>query len=189
MASVPVVRLTEEQYLEIERQAETKSEFHDGEMFAMACGTRNHAKLGSRVNALFDTRVPEECSVVGSDMRIRIAATGQQTYADCAVVCGQDEPEEVEDIIENPILIVEVLSPSTEAYDRGKKFEAYQTIPSLRDYLLVHQDRRRVEHFTKLDDGSWNLRICAGQEGSIVIPRLGVTIGMGELYRKIKGLR
>lgn len=186
MASVPVVRLTEEQYLAIERQAETKSEFHDGQMFAMAGGSGSHSHLAMKACSLLEGRVPPGCTTLNSDMRIRVAATGLNTYPDGSVVCGEWDPGS--DFVENPVLIVEVLSPSTEAYDRDKKFEAYQMIPSLREYLLIHQDRRRVEHFSKLDDGSWNLRICSGDEGSIVIPSLAVTIGTGELYEKIKGL-
>lgn len=147
--------VTGEQYSAIERQAETKSEFHDGEMFAMAGGSRNHAHPGGMVFALLKAKLPAGCMPFGSDMQIRLAATGQQTCADCGVVRGQAQPEGEDDIVENPILIVEVLSPSTEAYDRGRKFESYQ-------------DRRRVEHFSKLGDGNWNLRISIryGRDGA-----------------------
>jgi Uma2 family endonuclease len=86
------------------------------------------------------------------------------------------------DVVTNPLLIVEVLSPTTEAYDRGEKFEAYRTIESFREYLLIHQDRRHVEHYSKQDDGSWVLREHSGVEGLVSIARLAVQISLGELY-------
>lgn len=141
----------------IERQAQTKSEFGDGEMFAMAGGSGRYSHLAMKACSLLDARVPPGCTTFSSDMRIRIAATGQQTYADSAVVCGQAQPK--------------AKTTSLQAHpDRRDPFtstETYQMIPSLRDYLLVHQDRHRVEHLSKLDDGSWNLRIRAGNEGSM----------------------
>jgi Uma2 family endonuclease len=183
MATLPNSPLTEQQYLEIERQAETKSEFHDGQMFAMVGGPFNHSLLATRISALLDRLVPIECRTSNSDLRIKIAGAGLYTYPDCSVICG--EPKffgDHHDVILNPLLIVEVLSPSTEGYDRGKKFELYRTIESFREYLIVHQDRRHVEHYSKQDDGSWVLREHSGVDGSVSIPRLNVQIGLGELY-------
>src|ERR1035437_495908 len=183
MASLPDAPLTEEQYLDLERQAETKSEFHDGRMYAMAGGSLNHALLSAAITALLYRQMPPGCRTVTSDLRIKVAVAGLYTYPDCSVICG--EPQyfgDQQDVVLNPLLIVEVLSPSTEGYDRGKKFELYRTIESFREYLLVHQDRRHVEHYSKQDDGSWVLRDHSGVEGLVSIARLGVKISLGELY-------
>jgi len=183
MASLPDAPLTEEQYLRIEREAEFKSEFHDGRMYAMARASPNHALLTARMCSLLDQKIPQGCRVFSSDLRIKVAPTGLYTYPDCSVICGDLQTfSDQKDVVTNPLLIVEVLSPSTEAYDRGKKFESYRTIESFREYLLIHQDRRHVEHYSKQDDGSWVLRECSGVEGSVAIPRLGVHISLGELY-------
>jgi Uma2 family endonuclease len=183
MASLPNAPLTEEQYLEIERLAEFKSEFHGGQMFAMSGGSPNHALLSARMCSLLDQRVPPECRVFSSDLRIKVAPAGLYTYADCSAICGELETfSDQKDVVLNPLLIVEVLSPSTEGYDRGKKFELYRTIPSFREYLIVHQDQRHVEYFSKQDDGSWLLRDHVGADDSVTIARLGVQIPLADLY-------
>ena len=165
----------------IEREAEFKSEFHDGQMYAMACGSANHALLGARIGSLLYYQMPSECRVFSSDLRIKAGAL--YTYADCSVIFGRRHCIcDQNDVVVNPLLIVEVLSPSTETHDRGKKFEAYRTIESFREYLLIHQDRRHVEHYSKQDDGSWVLREHSGAEASVTIARLGVQISLGELY-------
>jgi len=113
----------------------------------------------------------------------KVAASGTYTYADCGILCGDPKmASDQKDNLLNPVLIVEVLSPSTEAYDRGKKFEMYRTIESFREYLLVHQDRRLVEHYSKQEDGSWVLRDLAGAESNASIPRVGVQFSLAELY-------
>jgi Uma2 family endonuclease len=184
MATLPDAPLTEEQYLEIERLAEFKSEFHDGRMFAMSGGSLNHSLIATRMSALLDRQMPPGCHTCNSDLRIKVASAGLYTYPDCSVICG--DPEyfgNQKDVVLNPLLIVEVLSPSTEGYDRGKKFELYRSIPSLREYLIVHQDQRHVEHFSKQDDGSWVLREHAGTDSSVVISRLAVQIPLADLYK------
>ena len=181
MASLPDAPLTEEQYLEIERSAEFKSEFHDGRMFAMSGGSPNHSLLSVRACSLLDRLVPAGCHVFNSDLRIKVAAAGLYTYPDCSVVCGELQTfSDQKDVVLNPLLIVEVDSPSTEGYDRGKKFELYRTISSFREYLVVHQDRRHVEHYSKHDDGSWILR--DHMDGEVAVARLGVCIPLAELY-------
>jgi Uma2 family endonuclease len=183
MASLPTSPVTEEQYLEIERQAETKSEFHDGQMFAMAGASPNHALLSGAILALLYPQMPPGCRVFSPDLRIKVAPAGLYTYPDCSVICGDLQYSgDQKDVVTNPLLIVEVLSPSTEDYDRGKKFELYRTIDSFREYLIVHQDRRHVEHYSKQDDGSWVLREHSGADGVVAIARLKAQISLGELY-------
>ena len=186
MASLPINILSEERYLQLDRQAETRSEFHDGEMFAMAGGSPNHSLLANRVGSLLDRQVPGGCRTFNSDLRIKVAAAGVYTYADCTVICGDLEyADDQRDVVLNPGLIAEVLSPSTEGYDRGKKFEAYRTLTSLREYLLISQERPHVEHYSKQDDGSWLLREASGLEGVVQIGRMKVRIELAELYSNV----
>ncbi len=183
MVSLPITPLTEEQYLSIERHAETKSEFHDGQMFAMTGGSFNHSVLGGSMVAILHRQMPSGCRTFSSDLRIKVAPAGLYTYPDAGVICG--EPQffgNQGDVLLNPLLLVEVLSPSTEGYDRGKKFELYRTIASLREYLIVHQDQRRVEHYSKQDDSSWLLREYASVGDSVFIARLNIKIPLDELY-------
>lgn len=172
--------LTEEQYLAIEQNAVVKSEFHDGQMFAMAGGSPNHSLVANNMGAELRGQVPSSCRVLNSNLRIKIPAHRLYTYADCSVICG--EPELAGEAVLNPVLIVEVLSPSTQDYDRGEKFAMYRTIASLREYIIVHQDRRYVEHHSKQADGTWLLRDCAGPESAIVIPHLNVRFPLDALY-------
>lgn len=183
MASLPLSPLTEEQYLQIERLADGKSEYHDGQMFAMSGGSLNHSLIATEMCALLVPQMPQGCRTFNSDLRIKIVAARIFTYPDCGVFCG--EPEffgDHTDVILNPLLIVEVLSPSTEGYDRGKKFELYRTVQSLREYLQVHQDRYHVEHYSKQEDSSWLLREHVGIDASVVIARLNVKIPLADLY-------
>ena len=115
-----------------------------------------------------------------------VKRAGVYTYADCTVICGNlVYADDQRDVVLNPRLIVEVLSPSTEAYDRGKKFEAYRTVTSLREYLLVHQDRPHVEHYSRQEDGSWLLREASGLEGLVQIGRMNIRIELAELYANV----
>ncbi|MBI2950427.1 MAG: Uma2 family endonuclease, partial [Verrucomicrobia bacterium] len=136
-------RLSEAEYLEIERQAEFKSEFYDGEMFAMAGGSPQHSLVSVNTVAELRDKLKSRCVVFNAGLRVKVEATGLLTYPDASVVCGPQRFFE-EDTLLNPGLIVEVLSDSTEAYDRGKKFEHYRQIASLREYLLVSQTEPRI---------------------------------------------
>ena len=182
MASLPTSEVTEDEYLCIERAAFEKSEFRDGRMFAMAGGSRNHSFLTSSISALLYQHKPPGCRVFSSDLRIHIAAS--KTYsAYCGVICGKPQfSGEEQDNLINPPLIVEVLSPSTEDYDRGKKFELYRTIESFCEYLIVHQDKPHVEHYSRQDDRSWLLREHSGEGATVSISRLGSQISLADLY-------
>jgi len=175
--------LTEEQYLHLEREAQTKSEFHDGQMFAMAGGSPTHAFLANRMGGLLDRQMAPGCRTFNSDLRIKVPVAGLYTYADCSVICGDLQyANDQRDVVLNPLLIAEVLSPSTESYDRGKKFELYRTIPSFREYLLVHQDRPHVEHYSRQDDNSWVLRDYTAANDVLTIARLNIQIPLADLY-------
>lgn len=183
MASLPATPLTEEQYLQIERESPNKSEFHDGRMFAMSGGSLNHSLLASTMVALLHRQMPVACRTFNSDLRIKVPAARLHTYPDCGVFCAEPQfAGDQRDVILNPLLIVEVLSPSTEGYDRGKKFELYRTIASFREYLIVHQDRHHVEHYSRQDDGSWLLREHSGAGDSVDIAYLNAHIPLADLY-------
>jgi len=188
MASDPKTLLTEEQYLEIERRAERKSEFHDGEMFAVAGTTATHNRLVWKLIAHLDRQLGSgPCQGYPSDMRVRVSPTGLYTYPDLVVVCGEPKfLDQKRDTLLNPTLIVEVQSPSTEAYDRGRKFEHYRSLPSLRQYLLVSSERIGTELRTGQPDGQWLLSFGANAEDVIDLDSVGARLLVSELYAGVE---
>ena len=180
-------RLTEAEYLELERLAEFKSEFFDGELFAMAGGTPRHSRIGTNLSAEFSNRLrAKTCAAYNADLRIKVEATGLLTYPDLSVICGPLQfAEGTDDTVVNPTVLVEVLSESTEAYDRGKKFEHYRQIPTLQEYLLVSQTEPRIEQFSRQPDGRWLLNEAAGLEASLELPALRISISLAEVFAKV----
>ncbi len=187
MSTLPKTFLTPEEYLGIERQAEYKSEYYKGEMFAMAGASYAQNLVVS--NLLFQLRQglrSRPCSVLPGDMRVLVSPTGLYTYPDVVVVCN--EPRfltEQKDTLLNPSLLVEVLSPSTEAYDRGRKFEHYQSIESLSEYLLVASDRLHADLFTRQADGRWLLTSASRMEDSLDLQSAGCRLTLADLYEKV----
>lgn len=150
------------EYLRLEEQADHRSEWFDGQVFAMAGGSIEHARLAATVTGLLHAQLRgKPCLPYSSDLRVRVLATGLATYPDVTVICGPPEVDPASpQTATNPTVIVEVLSDGTEAYDRGEKFVAhYQKIPSLRDYVLVSQREARIEVFRRNDDLSWTLHV------------------------------
>lgn len=181
-------RLAPAEYLATERASPDRHQYLDGQVFAMAGGSPRHALIAANVvrvlgNALLDG----PCQVYTSDLRVKIEATGLYTYPDATVVCGPPElVADGGDTLLNPRVLVEVLSASTESYDRGKKFEHYRTLPSLAEYLLVAQSEVHVEHFERQADGSWRLReYRAGQR--LPLPALDCELAVDDFYRKAFG--
>ncbi len=178
--------LTPEQYLEIERRAEYKSEYYQGEMFAMSGVTYRHSLIVSNIH--FQLRLQLQgrpCDAHTTDLRVRVSATGLYTYPDVVVVCGEPQFEDDElDTLLNPLAIVEVLSPSTEAYDRGRKFDHYRAIASLKQYLLVAFDRIHVDLYTRGDDGQWVLTAADGPEESIELA--GCRFKLSDIYERVE---
>lgn len=189
----PKTYLTPEQYLEIERKAEFKSEYYQGEMFPMGgafgmAGAKEAHNLlvANAIAALHQLFRSRPCRVYPSDMRVQVKATGLYTYPDVVVVCGERQfADDQRDTLLNPNLLVEVLSPSTEAYDRGRKFEIYRSIESLGEYLLVCSDRVQVDLYTRQPDGRWLLTSASGVEASLDLESVGCRIGLGNLYEKV----
>src|SRR2546423_11056778 len=161
--------LTPEEYLAIERKAEYKSEYINGEMIAMTGASRIHNLITANIIGEMRQQLKEaQCEVYSNDMRVRIPATGLYTYPDAVVVCGEPKLEDdFFDTLLNPALIVEVLSTSTESHDRGQKFSDYRTVESLAEYLLVAQEEYRVEQYVKQSDGRWLLTDIRSLEGTV----------------------
>jgi Uma2 family endonuclease len=170
-------------YLAVEEMGPVRHEFLRGAIFAMAGGTPEHAALSAAIVVLLGTHLRgRSCRPYSADLRIRIPATGLATYADAAVVCGEPERDsESTTHVTNPTLIVEVLSPGTEAYDRGEKREHYQQLASLRDYVLVAQSRRRVELFTRTVSGEWQHSVHVSGD-IVVLPSIDCRVDVDELY-------
>jgi Uma2 family endonuclease len=187
MAVSPQAKLTETEYLEAERAAETRHEFFDGEMFAMGGASERHNLIVTNLVRELSTRLKgSPCRTYANDMRVKVSSSGLFTYPDVVVVCGEPSfDDEQRDTLLNPQLLVEVLSTSTEAYDRGRKFEHYRTLDSFRDYLLVAQDRPHVEHYQRLEDGRWVMTEALRLEDEIGLGSLGFTLPLAEVYDRV----
>lgn len=189
MASAPIQKsyLTAEEYLVLERQAETKSEYIDGEMVAMSGGTSEHSLVTANLTGELRQRLKQRpCRVYSGDLRVRIPETGDYVYPDVTVVCGEPLFEDGRrDTLLNPILIVEVLSPSTELYDLGRKFDDYQTLESLKEYVLVSQDRPRVRHYLRQDGHVWLYTDVSGIDSSVSFPSVECQVPLAEIYYEV----
>lgn len=181
-------RYTLEEYLALERESDARLEFWNGEIFAMSGGTLSHERVMGNVYDLFRAALRgTTCAVFGSNMQIKVPSAPPYRYADGSVVCGKVQVERFNgnDLLLNPVLTYEVLSPSTEAYDRGDKFTHYKSIPSLREYLLIAQHRPHVTHYVKQDDGTWSYSEINGLFGSVHLPSLGITLKLSEIYQNV----
>lgn len=187
----PAERLlcTEDEYVELERRAETKSELVNGEIYAMAGAKPRHNALAANMTAALCLRTRgSPCVVFTSDQRIRSDATGMNTYPDVVVACGPRFHEKYADALVNPRVIVEVLSRSTEGYDRGAKFAHYRTIPSFVEYVLVSQSEHRVEHFQRMPSEQWLLTVHQGDDAVLLLPALECSIPLREIYAQTDDL-
>lgn len=188
MSLQPDRLLTPEEYLAIERKAEYKSEYFAGEMFALAGANRRHNRIVTNVVVGIDTQLKERpCNVYSSDMRVKVVKTGLYTYPDVVVTCGEELFEDDhKDTLLNPIVIIEVLSESTEAYDRGKKFKHYQQIESLLEYLLVAQDSYGVEKYVRQTGKQWLYSEFHDPEEIIKVQSIGCELVLKDLYSKVE---
>ena len=186
MASLPTPQITEEEYLRLERAAEAKSELVDGEIFAMPGKPLVHVVLAVKLSTGLSLMLRgRDCIVLGSDMRIRTQRSGSYVYPDVSIVCGKPQTHQTaDDILTNPTVVVEVLSPATADYNRGKKFELYREIASLQDYIMVHTGSVHVEHFSR-QPGSWLFREYCGAESSVTIASIDCTVLLGDVYDEI----
>jgi Uma2 family endonuclease len=190
MASQPQSSFTPEQYLEIERKAERKSEYLNGEIFAMGGASPRHVLIVTNVVSELRSQLKERpCSVFSTDLRVRVSPDGLYTYPDVVVLCGSPQYHDSRnDTLTNPTLIVEVLSKSTKDYYRGEKFEQYRAIDSFRDYLLVAQGRPHIEHFVRQPDNTWVFSETSNLDDSILLPAIGCRLYLREVYDKVDQL-
>jgi Uma2 family endonuclease len=178
-------RYTYEEYLSYERDSGLKHEYEDGEIYAMAGGSRRHNALASRISAALEAARTPDCVAFQSDQKVRVLATGKATYPDASMVCGPIEGDPADPsgaTITNPTLIVEVLSPSTEEEDRGNKWQHYQRISSLDEYVLVSQTHPRIECYRRLPSGAWEYRETT--EGRLRLLG-GATLDLATLYENL----
>jgi len=172
-----------EDYLRLERWSPVKHEYLDGQIYAMAGGTPDHAALAGAFITLIGGQLKGgRCRVLTSDLRVRVPTSGLETYPDVTVICGprQIDPRD-EHAVNNPTLIVEVLSPTTEEYDRTDKFEHYKALSSLRQYVLVAQDTRTVEVRSRSESGEWTSRVYRDDEVA-ELPSIAARLDLRELY-------
>jgi Uma2 family endonuclease len=187
MSDATKLKYTPEEYLALERKSLTKHEYHDGEIFAMAGTSREHSLIGGNLARAIGNQIEDRaCEVHTSDLRVCVSATGLYTYPDVVVVCGVPELLDRElDTLLNPTVIAEVLSESTEAYDRGAKFRNYRRIPSLREYVLVAQDRMSVERYTRHGD-EWVLTEFTEPNQVLKLESIGCEVPLSRIYAKIE---
>ena len=177
---------TSPEYLALEREAEFKSELIHGEMYAMSGASREHNIVAGNAFAIVHAHLAgRPCEVYGDNMRVKISDTGACLYPDLVVACGDIEFEDAEvDTLVNPVLVIEVLSPSTEAFDRGAKFGHYRRLPSLQEYVLIAQDRPSVQRYLRQGD-VWVWTEADEMEGAMELPSIGCSLPLSAVYAKV----
>ena len=182
--------LTSEEYLDIERKAEFKSELINGEMYALAGVTRKHNRIALNLATFLNNFLRDsQCRVYFADLRVQVSKTGMFTYPDLVLTCGNEiMADKQKDTLLNPKCILEVLSDSTEKYDRGEKFSHYQNLESLDEYILVSQNQPRVESFLRQKDNKWLYQKVEGLENELFINVIEAKIKLDEIYQNTKEL-
>jgi Uma2 family endonuclease len=180
--------LTPEEYLALERQSETKSEYFNGEIYAMSGASEAHNLIfANLVSLLIIALRGRPCKTYPSDMRVQVRATGLYTYPDASVVCGRAEfSDQQKNTLRNPTVVFEVLSSTTESYDRGAKFAHYRTLESLTDYVLVLQTEARIEHFARQATDKWLLSVYQGLGAVALLPSIDCELPLTDLYDKVE---
>ncbi|HEX8845641.1 MAG TPA: Uma2 family endonuclease [Pyrinomonadaceae bacterium] len=184
MSSIPNIYLSPEEYLTLERRAEHKSEYLDGEIFVFAGGSERHNLIVANIIAgLHAQLLGSQCRVYPSDLKVRAPKPRYFFYPDVSVVCGETKfHDEYKDVVLNPAVIFEVLSEATAAYDRGKKFQYYQQLDTLGEYILVSQDETLVEHYVRQEDGSWIYTRLSGLDLNLALPSIKCSLELRFIY-------
>ncbi len=187
MAAQPNATMSVEEYLEFERASETKHEYYGGEVLAMAGASYDHNTIVGNVFATLRTQLRgKPCRVNFSDIRVQIPDSGLFTYPDLTVVCGPPQfRDERRDALLNPKVIIEVLSPSTESHDRGRKFQYYRTIASLDEYVLITQETPRIEHFVRQANDLWLFSEAVGLNATLPLPTIDCTLALAGVYQEV----
>ena len=186
----PVKRFSVSEYYELERAATYKSDFYEGEIFAMAGGTERHSRICTNVLTELGQRLKgRPCLPYESNLRLKVIANGLRTYPDVSVYCGaleRDEEDSDGETYTNPTVLFEVLSRSTEGYDRGLKAAGYRRIETLKAYVLIWQNTPHVEMFERQADGSWLLREVSGLQATLSIPTINVQLPLADVYARVE---
>jgi Uma2 family endonuclease len=186
MSTQPKPYITEEQYFEIEESSDERHEYLRGEMFPMEASSLPHATITPNLIMTLGGQLKgSSCRVYTNTLRVAVSPTGLYTYPDIVVICGKPElsvKDKHKGTVTNPKVIVEILSPTTQTYDRGDKFRHYRSIPSFCEYLLVAQDQIQAEHHVKQPDGAWLLREINGPDAIISLDSIGVRFNLSEAY-------
>ncbi|MDA1052221.1 MAG: Uma2 family endonuclease [Planctomycetota bacterium] len=178
--------ISSDEYLTIERASEFRHEYYNGEMFAMSGATRAHNVIAGNIFRRFlDQFENRDCEAYMADMRVKVDRKGLYTYPDVVTACAPGFEDDELDTLINPRVIVEVLSKSTEGYDRGTKFEMYRRLPSLQDYVLVSQDKMHVEHFQRQPDGRWILEEFDSPERTLAFETSNCILNVADVYTKV----
>lgn len=188
MSSQPKTLYTPEMYLEIDRQSEIKHEYFNGEIFAMTGASRKHNLITANITASLNLQLKgRPCEVYASDMRVKVSASGLYTYPDVVVVCGEPifEDKEIDTLI-NPTVIIEVISQSTEGYDRGEKSGNYRKLDSLSEYILISQNKSHIEHFVRQPDNQWLLSETDDVVAIIDLLSIRCKLAMADIYDKVE---
>lgn len=186
MSAHPVTRMTAEEYLAAERAAELRSEYYDGCVYAMAGTSFPHSLITTNLTRELSQALRKRCFVMSSDARVRVSPGRVFTYPDVVVVCGEPRfADDQKDTLLNPTLIVEVLSPSTEAHGRGFKFAKYRELESLREYVLVSQTEPRVEKFVRQAGGQWVLSEYVGLEAVCRFESVDCEVALADIYESV----
>jgi len=178
--------VTPAEYLELERKSEIRSEYIAGRIFAMSGASRRHSLIAGNLHREISSQLRHRpCEAHISDMRVKVSPTGMYTYPDIVAICGEARFEDTHiDTLLNPTVIVEVLSESTEAYDRGEKFANYRRLDSLREYVLVAQDKVRIEHFRREGD-QWILSEIGDADGILPLASIDCQVSLAAIYEKV----
>jgi Uma2 family endonuclease len=182
-------RYTLEEYFDLERNSEERWEYFNGEVFCMSGVSPNHSLIeGNSITVLNNQLRDRGCRVFSADMRIIVPAAPPYRYADLSVLCGEPVFEKVGGVegLTNPVVLVEILSPATEAYDRGDKFTHYKSIPSLREYVLVAQHRVHLTHYVKEVNESWRYEELNELGSDITLTTVGCVLALSEVYRNVR---
>lgn len=188
MSSEVKIYYTPDEYLILERQAEHKSEYFNGEIFAMTGASRKHNLVAANILSSLHAQLKgRPCEIYPSDMRVKISPTGLYTYPDVVIVCGEPTfDDEQKDTLLNPTVLIEILSKSTASYDRGEKFEHYRKLNSLVEYLIVAQDKHHIEHYVRQPDNQWLLSETDDMEQTIHLPSIECNLALVDVYYKVE---
>jgi len=188
MSLQPQARYTPEEYLALERKAAYKSEYVNGEIFAMSGASERHNLIAGNIFAALHGQFRRRpCRAYVNDLRVKVSPTGLYTYPDVAALCGEPQfDDEQQDTLLNPDVIIEVLSPSTEAYDRGGKFGHYRKLASLKEYVLVSQEEPHIELYVRQADSQWLLSEASALQEVVLLPSVNCSLSLADVYDKVE---